>query len=66
MQEGIIQTRGKALLTEELGQEDETDQELPCEQGVVELGDDSGGEEGLILVTRKILLAPKLEEDADW
>jgi hypothetical protein len=55
MQEGIIQTRGKALLIEELDQEDETDQELPCEQGVVELGDDSGGEEGLILVTRKIL-----------
>ena len=38
MQEGIIQTRGKALLIEELDQEDETDQELPCEQGVVELG----------------------------
>ncbi len=48
-----------------MDQEDEIEQELPCDQGVVELGDDSGGEEGLILVTRKILLATKIE-DVDW
>ena len=61
-----IQARNKALLTEEFSHEDEPDQELPYEQEELELGNDFEGEEGLVLVTRKTPLSPKVEEDSEW
>ena len=36
------------------------------DEDIVESGEDSKGEEGLMLVTRKILLAPKLEDEKEW
>uniref|UniRef100_A0A2N9F7T1 RNA-directed DNA polymerase n=1 Tax=Fagus sylvatica TaxID=28930 RepID=A0A2N9F7T1_FAGSY len=61
-----IQPRGKALLTEEVAQETDTDQELSWDPDVVEIGEDSEGEVGLMLVTRKTLLTPKMEDDNEW
>uniref|UniRef100_A0A2N9ELD0 Protein kinase domain-containing protein n=1 Tax=Fagus sylvatica TaxID=28930 RepID=A0A2N9ELD0_FAGSY len=61
-----IQPRGKALLTEEVAQEADIDQELSWDHKVVEIGEDSEGEVGLMLVTRKTLLTPKMEDDTEW
>ena len=32
----------------------------------MKLGNDYEGEEGLVLVTRKTLLSPKVEKDSEW
>jgi hypothetical protein len=61
-----IQPRGKALLTEEVAPEADTDQELSWDPDVVEIGEDSEGEVSLMLVTRKTLLTPKMEDDNEW
>uniref|UniRef100_A0A2N9EM53 Protein kinase domain-containing protein n=1 Tax=Fagus sylvatica TaxID=28930 RepID=A0A2N9EM53_FAGSY len=61
-----IQPRGKALLTEEVAQEADIDQELSWDHKVVEIREDSEGEVGLMLVTRKTLLTPKMVDDTEW
>ena len=61
-----IQPRGKALLIEEVAQEADTNQELSWDHKVGEIGEDLEGEVGLMLVTRKTLLTPKMEDDTEW
>ena len=54
------------MLIEEVAQEADTDQELSWDHKVVEIGEDSEGEVGLMLVTRKTLLTSKMEDDTEW
>ena len=54
------------MLIEEVAQEADMDQELSWDHNVVEIGKNSKVEVGLMLVTRKTLLTPKMEDDTEW
>uniref|UniRef100_A0A2N9HUX4 Reverse transcriptase n=1 Tax=Fagus sylvatica TaxID=28930 RepID=A0A2N9HUX4_FAGSY len=60
-----LQVKNKALMVESM-EEGVVDQEIDVEDAVEDLGGDSEGEEGLALVTRKILLAPRQNIEEHW
>lgn len=63
-----VQTRNKALLLEEdeiCAENTMSELEAIQEEEAVELGEDTKGEEGLMLVTRKTLLTPKFKAEKE-
>jgi hypothetical protein len=60
-----LQVKNKALMVESM-EEGVVDQEIDVEDAVEDIGGDSEGEEGLALVTRKILLAPRQNIEEHW
>jgi hypothetical protein len=60
-----LQVKNKTLMVESM-EEGVVDQEIDVEDAVEDLGGDSKGEEGLALVTRKILLAPRQNIEEHW
>lgn len=64
-----VKARNKALLMEEDAICVENiipEMDTAQDEDIVELGEDSKGEKALMLETRKILLAPKLEDEKEW